>query len=218
MDSDNSTTATCCICLSEYGENETPFQLACGHRVHSDCMLRLCLCSRDSARCPYCRASLATRLLESEDDFEGLSDSGSESEENEPDANIEEGPELPQWMALIWTPFATGILLRRQEGVVKNLLKRAGSKRAPDVLKRCSEKQKQLQKDLVEARALVKKMKRGRACQTVQQTLRLLKRQENGVRTAERRLHAHKREVLHKCQKSQTTVNYLWLHPLADVM
>jgi hypothetical protein len=161
---------------------------------------------------------LATRFLESEDEFEGLSDSGSESEENEPDANIEEGPELPQWMTLIWTPFATGILLRRQEGVVKNLLKRAGSKRAPDVLKRCSEKQKQLQKDLVEARALVKKMKRGRACQTVQQTLRLLKRQENGVRTAERRLHAHKREVLHKCQKSQTTVNYLWLHPLADVM
>ena len=210
----NTTAGTCCICLTEYSENDTPFDLSCGHCVHSDCMLRLCLNGGASVRCPYCRASL---VVDDEDSGESDDDFESDVVIGESVPHIEEGPLLPQWMRVQWQLLATGRSLRVQEGVVKKLLNRASSKRAPDILKRCANEQKVLQKDLVQARVVVKQSKRGKPCKTVRETLRLLKHKEDQVHKAERRLHAHKKNVLLRCQKSQNVVNYLWFHPLGEV-
>jgi len=203
----NSTAGMCCICLTEYGENEIPFELSCGHQIHSECMLRLCLNDMSSVRCPYCRASLNNENSASED-----------SNDSDADTEIVEvvAPPMPQWMRLRWQPLATGRSMQIQECVVKKLLSRASSKRAPDVLKRCYIEQKQLKKNLESARARVKQCKRGKSCRTVRETLQLLKKIENLVLIAERRLRAHMKAVLTRCQRSQNVVNYFWLYPISD--
>jgi len=215
----NSTVTTCCICLAEYEASETPFALSCGHRVHSECMLRLCLNGESSsARCPYCRASLGSPSA----DFEDLEDSGdSEESDDDDETEAESGPQLPQWMRLQWaapTPgrFVNLRLQRIQQGVVKKLLKRANNKGAPDILKRCAEGLKRLQSNLAAARAEAKLSKNARTRRTVADTLRLLKRKEAHIRCLERRTLSYMRQTLLKLQKSQNVVNYFWLHPISD--
>ena len=211
----NSTATTCCICLSEYGVDESPFALSCGHHVHSDCMLRMCLNGPTSARCPYCRASLGSATTDL-DDFEE-SEESSEEEETE----VAAGPQLPQWMRIGWVspmPGRTNFRWQRiQQGVVKKLLSRATNRGAPDILKRCSEGLKRLKADLAAARADAKVCKGGRSRKTVKETLRLLKRKDVLIQKLERRALAHMKKTLVKCQKSQNVVNYFWLHPIADV-
>jgi len=190
-------------------------------------MLRLCLNGRESARCPYCRASLVAREGpgDDEDIFEE-SDSDDDSIEEETERGTTDvgravvGPQLPQWMRLRWKPedICDARTRRIQESVLKKMLSRASNKRAPEVLKRCSEEQTRLKKDLVSARAKARLCKSGKSRRTVRETLRVLKQQDALVQRAERRLQAHKRKVLLRCQKSQNVVDYFWLKPLADAM
>jgi len=218
----SSTATTCCICLTEYGVDESPFALSCGHHVHSDCMLRMCLNGPTPARCPYCRASLGSAAtdLDNLDDLDDFEESEESSEEEE--TEVAAGPQIPQWMRVQWvSPMPgrpTSLRLQRiQQDVVKKLLSRANNRGAPDILKRCSEGLKRLKADLAAARADAKVCKSGRSRKTVKETLRLLKRKDALVQKLERRVLAHMRNTLVKCQKSQNVVNYFWLHPIADV-
>lgn len=150
------------------------------------------------------------------DDFEESEESSDEEE-----TAVAAGPQLPQWMRIQWVSPMPGRpnslrLQRIQQGVVKKLLSRANNRGAPDILKRCSKGLKCLKADLVAARADAKVCKSGRSRRTVNETLRLLKRKDAHIQRLERRILAHMKKTLVKCQKSQNVVNYFWLHPITD--
>ena len=201
----NSTTAeSCCICLSEYAPHENPFELPCGHRVHSGCMLRLCLSHGNNPRCPYCRALVRGN----EDELET---------EDESDMSSEASQELPQWRRLTWFAPASSrsTWIRRQ--VMKRHFQRARNKRAPAVLKRCAEEHRRLSGDLLAARQDEAAYRSGRPQKTVKETLARLSQKTTAVRKAEARIEAHSRRAWQRCTGSSAVCGYLSMHPLAEV-
>ena len=204
----NSTTIlTCCICLSEYAPHESPFELSCGHRVHSGCMLRLCLSHGDDARCPYCRAQVSTGA-----------DEDSDTEDESIDTSSEDLQEmLPQWRRLTWFRPASRNTLRVRGQVMKRLFQRARNKLAPAVLKRCAEEHKRLNESLLTAKKEEAKYKSGRSQKTVKGTLAELKQRETAIRKAEHRVEVHLKRAWLRCTNSSAVIDYLKVHPLAEV-
>lgn len=209
----NSTTASsCCICLNEYDAQESPFELSCGHRLHSSCMLRFCLSRAEEPRCPYCRAPVRLgRQGDDEDDFPTEDESAEESSA----ASL---GELPQWQQLSWGRHPPrGHALRVRREVVRRMLQRARNKHAPAVLKRCADEHRRLAGALLSAKKDEAKYKGGRAGKTVKETLARLRDKRSATLRAEQRLGAHLKRVLNRCQGSHAVVEYLRAHPLAEV-
>jgi hypothetical protein len=202
----NTTEETCCICLQEYTAAQEAFSLACGHSVHADCMLRLCLARNGGiSRCPYCRAPLFT----TDGDDDALSDSTVSTTQDEED-EME-----PQWMRVSWRE--GGSQRHVQEKIAKLLLDRGRNRRAPGVLRRCSEKHKQLINHLARLRSDFQKLKSRRHGGTLEGALGLLRARELEIRRAKEKLYTHKRHTLRRCQTSPTVIDYFESHPLAEV-
>ena len=224
----NSTTAaTCCICLCEYGPGEAPpFELDCGHRVHSNCMLRMCFSGGRVVRCPYCRAPLMRA---------GSADDSGDEEEDETvdDVTAEDSDEPMQtppgaarfrrrqprlsspWTEVAWCDDAVGGHRLLQEALVKSLFARAGSVRAPAVLKSCAARHLSLVRELAALRLASRVLKQSQAQGSINEAAAALRSQEAHVRVAERKIRSHKRSSLLRCQRSTTVVSYFQRHPLS---
>lgn len=208
----------CCICLAGYSEERGRYYLPCGHHIHATCMLDYCLRSHQR-RCPICRRSQREEDDDGDDSastespaFEDEEGAMSDSDDSLPDDEGED--ELPFWLRLRWDRHASPRRMRAQKAVVRRILQRARSTRAPAVLKRCLEQHRSLYAQVVQSRTLLdtfagKKSKLS-ARDVVQQTSRL----RQGVAKAKQKHEHNLAVVLKRCQRSSTARDYFALHPL----
>lgn len=103
-----------------------------------------------------------------------------------------------------------------QKAVVRKLLRRAKSNRAPKTLKLCLEKHLSLRDDVERQREALKKLK-SRKTKSVEEALGLHQLLAQKVARASRTYEAHFRKVLRRCQASKTVRDYFAIHPLAEV-
>lgn len=206
--------ATCPICMDDL---QDAFRLACGHDVHSHCMLKWCLranaaSSRAAHSCPICRARIDGRLqLDSDSDSDASeAPSGNDAHLLVPATAAGlpfwrrlRGPRLPVHARLIaWT--------------AQQLLTRAQRKHAPPGLRRCADKQRDLKNRLNVAKQLQRSMHTTRACGRVKDVIQALQRQRRSVQQSEDALRKHRQTVIQACQRSATCQAFLATCPLPN--
>lgn len=205
----------CCICQIEYGaSNQERFTLSCGHHIHASCMLRYCLRTSDE-RCPICRQApqRSLRRTQPSGGVIEIPDTDSETETtNEGSSSLDDEP---QWLLVPCTA-RDEAETRLQKAIVKKLLRRATSNRAPKTLKLCLEKHLSLRNDMAVQKKALKHLK-SRKTKSVEEALGLHQLLAQRAARASRMYETHFREVLRRCQASKTVRDYFTIHPLAEV-
>lgn len=204
----------CCICQSEYrATNQERFTLSCGHHIHASCMLRYCLRTSDE-RCPICRQApqRSLRRTEPSGGVIEIPDTDSDTETTYDSSSSLDAE--PQWLSVPCT-VRDAEETRLQKAIVKKLLRRAKSNRAPKTLKLCLEKHLSLRNDVVRQREALKQLK-SRKTKSVEEALGLHQLIAQRVTRASKTYESHFREVLRRCQASKTVRDYFTIHPLAE--
>jgi len=208
----NTTEETCCICLTEYSDHDARFTLACGHHVHSDCMLRVCLTRTGDVRCPYCRAQLSIGSR-----AETTEETEVETESEDGISGVIEEPGSSQWTSLEWTDLASSRRSKLQETIVRRMFGRARCIRAPGVLKRCSEKYRDLLREVADLRSSSNQFKQSKARGTVKEVLVQVQRYQKKLLALDKKIKTHLKSSLRRCQGSVSVVEYFQRYPLAHV-
>lgn len=205
----------CCICQSEYGaSNQERFTLSCGHHIHASCMLRYCLRTSDE-RCPICRQAPQRSLRRTQPSGGVIEIPDTESEDETSYEESSSFDDEPQWLSIPCTA-RDAAETRLQKAIVRKLLRRAKSNRAPKTLKLCLEKHLSLRNDVVGQREALKRLK-SRRVKSVEEALGLHQLLAQRVMKASRTYETHFREVLRRCQASKTVRDYFTIHPLTEV-
>lgn len=207
----------CCICLANYSEPQGRYYLPCGHHIHATCMLDYCLRSHQ-CRCPICRRS---QREEHDDDDSATTESPSfededgASSDSEASLSDDEGEdELPFWLRLRWDRLASPRRMKTQKRVVRRLLQRACSARAPAVLKRCLEKHRSLYAAVGRSRALLTTFAGKKSKLSARDVVQQISRLRQGIAKAKQKHERHLAVVLKRCQRSSTVRDYFALYPL----
>ena len=197
------TSEACCICLMDYEPPEQPFTLSCGHAVHSHCMLRLCLTSAGSHRCPYCRNVLR--------------DSTTETTSTDSDSEDIPVPQLApvagaQWLRLTWSRHAHGPRRRQQELVAKRVLEKGRRRDAPWTLRRYAAAHAELRKRSVEQTRTHAKLKVSRAKGTMSEVLVALRKSSQATEKLRQQISRQLEQSLLRIRADLACREFLNLH------